>query len=133
MSIIYRLLLIGFVLFCAPALADESLPYPALETRAKAIGNALHCIDCGSETINNAETPTAKEMRYWVREKLKEGWSDAQIYDYARARYGDYILTKPLARKTSYIWWISAILTLLTGILLGNWAFVRRKNIKKSL
>jgi len=101
------------LLLTLPALADaygKALADPAAEARAVAIGDQLRCVVCQSESINDSQASMARDLRQLVREKIEDGWSDQQILDFARARYGDFILLKPPVQTNTSLLWLSPML-----------------------
>lgn len=118
------LLLLSSSVFAAPL--DKPLTDPAQEARAMAIGGELRCVVCQSESINDSQADMARDMRQLVRDKISSGWNDAQIIDYIRARYGDFILLRPPFQANTYILWLCPVLLLsFSGV--GVWLFFRRK------
>ena len=118
------LLLIALPVFAATgggALAD-----PAAEARAMAIGDRLRCVVCQSESINDSQASMASDLRLLVREKIQAGWSDQQIIDYARSRYGDFILLSPPLQANTSLLWLSPLLFAVLAVLAGA-AFFRRR------
>jgi cytochrome c-type biogenesis protein CcmH len=61
-----------------------------------------------------------------VREKLKEGLSDAQVKDYVHARYGDFVLLRPPVKMETILLWTAPFLALLAGAA-AVWAAARRR------
>lgn len=82
----------------APALAvqpDEVLPDPALEARAREIGQVLRCPVCQGENIDESNADVSRDLRLLVRERLVAGDTDSQVVDYITDRYGEYVLFEP--------------------------------------
>jgi cytochrome c-type biogenesis protein CcmH len=95
---------------------NERLADPILEARARALGKELRCMVCQNESIDDSNADLAHDLRVLVRERLKHGDSDAQIVDYLRARYGDFILLKPpIEPATYFLWFGPGIALLLAG------------------
>src|SRR6202795_4164284 len=94
-----RFLLVVLALLGATPLhavqGDEILPDPALEARAREISQDLRCMVCQNQSIDDSEAPLARDLRLLVRERLKAGDSDAQVFDFMVARYGEFVLLKP--------------------------------------
>jgi len=65
---------------------DEMLANPAQEARARALSKELRCIVCQNESIDDSEAPLAHDLRVLVRERIKDGDSDAQVIDFLVAR-----------------------------------------------
>lgn len=106
-------------LIALPALAvepSEMLADPALEARARQIGQALRCVVCQNQSIDDSVAEVAHDMRRAVRERLTAGDSDDQVFAYMVARYGDYVLLKPPFKAGTLVLWLGApALLLLAG------------------
>ncbi len=105
-------------LMVAPAFAvtpGEKLPDPAMEARARAITSELRCLVCQNQSVDDSDASLARDLRVLVREKLKEGLSDAQVKDYVHARYGDFVLLRPPLKLDTVLLWIAPLLALLAG------------------
>ena len=110
------LLALVFVLLAVPALGvepSEMLKDPALEARARTIGQSLRCVVCQNQSIDDSSAEVARDMRGAVRERLVAGDSDAQVFDYMVARYGDYVLLKPPFKTGTWLLWLGAPMLLL--------------------
>jgi cytochrome c-type biogenesis protein CcmH len=108
-------LLLG-LLCAAPALAvlpHERLDDPALEARAREISRELRCQVCQNQSIDDSNAPLAADLRRLVRERLKAGDSDAQVYAYVTQRYGDYVLLRPPLRRDTLLLWFGPAIVLL--------------------
>jgi len=113
----------------APAFAiqpDEVLSDPALEARARAIGQELRCLVCQNQSIDDSDAELAHDLRLVVRARLKAGDSDAQVKHYIVARYGDYVLLKPPFKPETYILWLGPLALLLAAILGVVFFYCRR-------
>ena len=113
MKIALALLLL---VFAFPAFAvdpSEVLPNPALEARAREIGRALRCVVCQNQSIDDSNAEVARDMRRAVRERLVAGDSDAAVFDFMVARYGDYVLLNPPFKARTFLLWLGAPLVLL--------------------
>ncbi len=110
------LLVAALLAFPAFALEpSERLADPALEQRARDIGRNLRCVVCQNQAIDDSNAEVAAAMRRAVRERLVAGDSDAQVYDFMVARYGDYVLLKPPFRAGTLILWLGAPLVLVVA------------------
>jgi cytochrome c-type biogenesis protein CcmH len=88
---------------------------PALEARARAITGELRCLVCQNQSIDDSDASLAKDLRVLVREKLKEGMSDAQVKEFVHSRYGDFVLLRPPMRAGTILLWTAPLLALLAG------------------
>lgn len=105
----------------APSFAvnpNEVLADPALELRARAISAELRCLVCQNQSIDNSDAELAKDLRLLVREHLKAGETDAQIYDFVVARYGEFVLLKPRLQERTLLLWFAPLFLLLLGALM---------------
>jgi cytochrome c-type biogenesis protein CcmH len=129
------LLVLLFALVALPALAvepTEMLKDPALEARAREIGRGLRCVVCQNQSIDDSNAEVAHDMRRAVRERLTAGDSDAQVYDFMVARYGDYVLLDPPFKSGTLILWLGAplLLILAGGLLLLS---ARRRRVLETV
>ena len=92
---------------------SEILPDPALERRARDIGRQLRCVVCQNQSIDDSSAEVARDMRRAVRERLTQGYNDAQVFDYMVARYGDYVLLNPPFKAETWALWLGGPLVLL--------------------
>jgi cytochrome c-type biogenesis protein CcmH len=106
------------LLFSFPALAvepSEVLADPALEARARTIGQALRCVVCQNQSIDDSAAEVAHDMRRAVRDRLSAGDSNDQVFAFMVARYGDYVLLKPPFKAGTLVLWLGAPLLLLVA------------------
>ena len=62
--------------------------------------------------------PLAKDLRSIVRDKVLNGETDIEIYDFFRKRYGDYIIFKPPFRLNTLLLWFTPIFVFIFGFLM---------------
>lgn len=104
----------------------EMLADPALEARARAITMELRCLVCQNQSIDDSDASLAKDLRVLVREKLKEGMSDAQVREYVHSRYGDFVLLRPPMKPGTLLLWSAPLIALLAGAA-AVWMAARRR------
>jgi cytochrome c-type biogenesis protein CcmH len=124
-------LLLLLVAAAWPALAvepSEMLSDPALEARAREIGQALRCVVCQNQSIDDSSAEVAHDMRRAVRERLLAGDSNEQIFAFMVARYGDFVLLKPPFKTTTLVLWLGAPALLLVAGLALLMAARRRRH-----
>src|SRR6185503_3379145 len=112
------LILLTTLWLALPAFAvnpDEMLSDPALEARARTISEGLRCLVCQNESIDDSDADLAHEIRVLVRERLKAGDTDDQVRQYLVARYGEFVLLKPVFAWHTLILWIAAPGILIIG------------------
>jgi len=110
---------------------DEVLPDPALEARARAISQVLRCPVCQGENIDESNADVSRDLRLAVRERLVAGDSDAQVIDYVKARFGEFVLFEPERSGANLIlYWIGpvALVVALGGVVI--WLRGRRRELE---
>lgn len=112
------LLAAAFLVAAFPAFAvnpDEVLADPALEARARALSSQLRCMVCQNQSIDDSNAELARDLRLLVRERLKNGDSDAAVIDYVVSRYGEFVLLNPRLRGETLLLWGAPIVLFLAG------------------
>lgn len=105
---------------------DEVLADPALEHRARQIGQVLRCPVCQGENIDESNAPISRDLRLYVRERLTEGDSDAEVIAAVTQRFGEYVLFEPKPEGANLLlYWAGPVMALLAA--LGAWLFLRRR------
>jgi len=71
---------------------------------------------CQNQSIDESTAPLAKDLRILIRDKIKEGKKDEEIYKFLTDRYGDFILLKPPLNSKNLILWLLPFIFLILGI-----------------
>jgi len=108
---------------------DEVLPDPAMEARARAISRDLRCLVCRNESIDESNAPLARDLRLLVRERLVAGDSNAQVMDFVVARYGEYVLLRPLTSGSNLLLWVAGPAMLVVGLGAAGLYLLRRQPV----
>lgn len=101
------------VIFLAAGCAEEVL---TLEERAQTIDQRLMCPVCPAETIDQSQADVAIQMRELVREKLRAGETEDQIYDFFVERYDKGVLAEPPPEGFNVLVWVIPPVALLIGL-----------------
>lgn len=115
----------------SPALAveaNEMLADPALEARARNLSSQFRCLVCQNESIDESNADLAHDLRVLIREQVSAGRSDAEIRDFLTARYGQFVLLKPVFGKETFLLWLGPFLVLTGGAVTIGFALRRRRN-----
>ena len=125
------LLLLAIATAAAPA--KEAAPAaqdPVLEKRVMTLAEELRCLVCQNQTLADSNAPLAEDLRNQIRERMREGNSDAQVVEYLVARYGDFVLYRPPLKATTVLLWFGPLLLLAAGfaVLLGR--LLRRRSME---
>ena len=95
---------------------EEILKNPKYELRARNISKNVRCMVCQNQSIDESTAPLAKDLRILIRDKIKEGKKDEEIYKFLTDRYGDFILLKPPLNSKNLILWLLPFIFLILGI-----------------
>jgi cytochrome c-type biogenesis protein CcmH len=93
----------------------QSFDDPELQQRYEKIIAEVRCLKCQNQTIKDSNAFLASDLRREIRRLLEEGKTDAEIYDFLVARYGDFALYRPRTSGRTLILWIAPIAFLLVG------------------
>ncbi|MBX3495947.1 MAG: cytochrome c-type biogenesis protein CcmH [Parvibaculum sp.] len=94
---------------------SEMLDDPAAEARARAISKELRCMVCQNQSIDDSDAELARDLRMVVRDRIRAGDSDAEVFDFVVARYGDFVLMTPPFRPETWLLWLAPGLVLIVG------------------
>ena len=95
---------------------DEVLEDKKLELRARDISKNIRCMICQNQSIDESNAPLAKDLRILIRNKVKEGKKNDEIYKFLTDRYGDFILLKPPFKLTTLALWFLPFIFFVIGI-----------------
>jgi len=95
---------------------DEILKNHKYELRARKISKNIRCMVCQNQSIDESNSPLAKDLRILIREKIKKGSNDKEIYIFLTDRYGDFILLKPPLNLSTIGLWFFPFIFLMVGI-----------------
>jgi cytochrome c-type biogenesis protein CcmH len=105
---------------------DEVLDDPALEERAREISKEIRCLVCRNESIDDSNASLARDLRLLVRERLVAGDSDSEVRAFLVARYGEFVLLKPIFSMANAALWFAGPLIFLLG-LIASVLYLRRQ------
>ena len=107
---------------------DEILLDQKQELRARNISKNIRCMICQNQSIDESSAPLAKDLRILIRNKIKDGKKDEEIYKFLTDRYGDFILLKPPFKLNTLALWLLPFIFVLIGIFI---VFSHNKKSKK--
>jgi len=107
---------------------DEILQNKKQELRARNISKNIRCVVCQNQSIDESNAPLAKDLRILIRNKIKDGNQDEEIYKFLADRYGDFILLKPPLKLSTLTLWFLPFIFLVIGFLI---IFFHNKKSKK--
>ena len=95
---------------------DEILENQKYELRARNISRNIRCMICQNQSIDESNAPLAKDLRILIRNKIKAGNNDKEIYKFLTDRYGDFILLKPPINLSTLALWLLPFIFFVIGV-----------------
>ncbi len=106
------------ILTCGLALAIEpgdAFEDPEMQARYEKISSEVRCLVCQNQTIRDSNAFLATDLKREIRRLMEEGKTDAEVYDFLVARYGDFVLYRPRKSGKTLVLWIAPFLFIAVG------------------
>ena len=112
--------LLLFILMPTAHSAIELYDFSSEEKRARfhQLGAVLRCPMCENQSIIDSESPSAYDMRQELYRILEEGYTDEEVFEHLKSRFGQFILYKPPVRSDTWILWYLPPFLVLSGFVL---------------
>ena len=101
---------------CYAVEPNEILKNQKQEKRARNISKNIRCMVCQNQSIDESSAPLAKDLRILIRQKIKSGKKDDEIYKFLTDRYGDFILLKPPIKLGTLALWFLPFIFVMIGV-----------------
>jgi len=89
------------------------------------ISKNLRCLICQGQSVYDSQSDFAISMKILINNKIKEGKSEKQIYNYLKNQYGEWIVYDPEFNKKNLILWaFPLILFIFGGLLIYRKVFI---------
>ncbi|KAF3783970.1 Cytochrome c-type biogenesis CcmH-like protein [Nymphaea thermarum] len=96
-----------------------------VEARARNISHNVRCTECGSQSIEDSQADIAILLRKLIRDEIRAGKSDKEIYKKLEEDFGETVLyAPPFDIQTAAIWLSPFVVA---GAAAGVWAYQRRR------
>jgi len=82
------------------------------------ISKNLRCLICQGQSVYDSQSDFALSMKILISNKIKEGKSEKQIYNYLKNQYGEWIVYDPEFNKKNIILWLFPLILFIFGGLL---------------
>ena len=79
------------------------------------INKNLRCLICQGQSIYDSQSDFAESMKLVVKQKIKAGMSEEDIYSFFKIQYGEWILYDPQFNIKNFALWLLPILIFLAG------------------
>jgi len=120
-----RLLCLLFLLAAAvavrPAFAIDTTQFdePDKQEQYLRMTHQLRCMQCLNTSIADSQVNLAADLRREVYDLVKAGKSDEEIRQFMVARYGEFILFRPLTNARNMWLWAGPVVFLVIGGIVG--------------
>ena len=119
---VIRFILIIYLLFSLGSLNAKEY-----DERNKITKN-LRCLICQGQSVADSNSDFAKTIKLVVEDKIKEGKTEKEIYEFLAEKYGDWIVYKPKFNFTNSVLWVFPYLALVLGGVFIFFLFKKRDN-----
>lgn len=109
------LVLIVSLTVAGVAFGQEPPPGPPTDDQVNAIAKNMYCPVCENVPLDVCPTLACEQWREQIREKLAEGLSEQQIYDFFVLQYGDRVLAQPPRRGLNWLIYVVPPAAILAG------------------
>ncbi len=90
------------------------------------ISKNLRCLICQGQSVYDSQSDFALSIKILIKNKIEEGKSEKQIYDYLKNQYGEWIVYDPEFNKKNIVLWIfPLILFTFCGLLIYRKGFIK--------
>ncbi|KAL6584651.1 hypothetical protein OROMI_003940 [Orobanche minor] len=104
---------------------DEVTTERLVEARARNISHNVRCTECGSQSIEDSQADIAILLRKLIRDEVRSGKSDKEIFKKLENDFGETVLYTPKFDMQTAALWLSPLL--FAGTAGGVWAYKRYK------
>ena len=121
MKIILKFIII-FLIFYPSGILYASDKIERIDTLSK----SLRCLICQGQSVYDSQSDFALSVKELINNKIKDGYSDEDIYNYLKTKYGDWIMYDPqLNKNTILLWLLPLILFIFGGLLIFRKAIIK--------
>jgi cytochrome c-type biogenesis protein CcmH len=87
----------------------------------------LRCLVCQGQSIADSNSDFAQTIKLVVKDLIKDGKTEREIYSFMSDKYGEWIVFKPELNKHNVVLWVLPYLALIFGGVI-IFILVRRRN-----
>ncbi|MDJ0952100.1 MAG: cytochrome c-type biogenesis protein CcmH [Acidimicrobiia bacterium] len=93
------------------------------EQRERRLAERIACPWCDGQSLAESDSQVARDLVLIVRERIDDGWTDAEIYDFFASSYGEQVLLDPPLTG----WGLALWLVPSAALLVGGWVIWKRR------
>ena len=118
---LFKFFLIVIFLFC---FTNVNSSETKRELKNK-ISKNTRCLVCQGQSVYDSQSDFAVSVKLTIEQKLDEGLSEDEIYEFLKDLYGQWIVYDPEFNKNTFILWILPMLLLVRQWL--GWTYVHKR------
>ncbi|KAL9247340.1 hypothetical protein vseg_020781 [Gypsophila vaccaria] len=96
-----------------------------IDARARNISHNVRCTECGSQSIEDSQADIAILLRKLIRDEIRSGKSDKEIFKKLEEDFGETVLYAPKFDMQTAALWLSPLL--IAGVAAGGWAYKKHR------
>jgi len=108
MKLFNIIILFIFFIYLSPVNANE-------DKLLNKITKNLRCLVCQGQSVYDSDSEFATSLRLTIQNKINQGQSEEQIYNYLMDKFGEWIMYEPRFNKNTYLLWFLPLLIFLLG------------------
>ena len=86
---------------------EEKLANPKQEERAQHIFRQIRCLTCKGQVVESSSSDFAFDIRSFVRKKIADGATDAEVFAVLQENFGEEILQNRKINRYNALFWLS--------------------------
>ena len=91
------------------------------------ISKNIRCLICQDQSVYDSQSDFALSLKLVINRKINEGYNEAQIYEYLKNQYGEWIVYEPKFSKNTFFLWLLPIFI----FILGGWIIYKKTKFFK--
>ena len=79
------------------------------------ISKNIRCLTCQGQSVYDSQSEFSESIKIIISNKIQEGKSEQDIYDFLVEKYGEWIIFEPKFNKNTFLLWVLPLLLFLVG------------------
>jgi len=104
-----------FIILTLKLFLNFSFSFAESNAELKILKN-LRCLVCQGQSISDSNSDFAQTIKIVVRDQIKKGYSEDEIYKFMTEKYGEWIVFKPSLNLVNSTLWIAPYIVLILGV-----------------
>ena len=89
----------------------------------------IRCLVCQGQSVYDSESDFAKTLKEIINDKIKNGFTEKEIYEFLINKYGEWIVLKPSINfKNFLLWSIPYMVFIIFGIYI--FLFIKKSKLR---